>query len=450
MAKVKEKKSLDAFSTLKSSNIIKESYPNVGIEGNDYGWTSLSQDDHRDLDPMTQDRMQDIAFYLYDSNPLAHRIIEMTKDFITGDGFTFKAEDPEVQKILENHWNDPVNNWDLKQDQRAFELCLFGEQFYPVFVNPWNGHVKLGYIEPTRIYKVVLDKQNPEIMKEVILKANRAGIQKRYKVVNPNNAKGSENFGLFEGDIFVFNINKVTNATRGRSDLLALADWIDGYDQFLFARLERASLLNNYIWDVLLEDANEDVIKKFLENQSMPKPGSIRAHNQKVTWNAVAPKFESSDASKEANLFKMQILGGAGFPNLWFGEGGETIRAGAAEMSLPTLKHLQNRQKYFKYLIKSILQFQIDQAIIAKKISRGANTKFVVLSPPIAKKLEMQLGVAVGRISDSLKIAVESDWITTDQASIAFKTFMKEVIGVDFGGIKEPEKSEEPENKTGE
>lgn len=435
MAKIKEDNALEAFSTLKSSQIIKENYPAVGTEGSDYGWTLLSQDEFRDLDPMIQDRMQDIAFYLYDSNPLAHRIIEMTKDFITGDGFTFRAIDPTVQEILEKHWNDSVNNWDLKQDQRAFELCLFGEQFYPVFINPWNGHVKLGYIEPTKVSKVVLDKQNPEIVKEVILKSGRSGVEKHYKVINPNNVKGSANFGLLEGEIFVFNINKVTNASRGRSDLLSLCDWIDGFDQFLFARLERASLLNNYIWDVLLEDANEDVIKKFLENQAIPKPGSIRAHNQKVTWNAVAPKFESSDASKEANLFKMQILGGAGFPNIWFGEGQETIRAGVAEMSLPTLKHLQNRQRYFKYVIQSVLQFQIDQAIIAKKISRETNTKFSVFSPPISKRHEIQMGVAAGRIADALKIAVDNNWIKTEEASTAFKTYMKEVIGADFGGL---------------
>ena len=29
-----------------------------------------------------------------------------------------------------------------------------------------------------------------------------------------------------------------------------LADWLDGYDQFLFARLERAFLLNTFIQDI--------------------------------------------------------------------------------------------------------------------------------------------------------------------------------------------------------
>ena len=122
MAKIK-KDELEAFSTIKSTDIkIKEGYPNVGTEGGDYGWTLLTNDEYRDLDPLTQDRMQDIAFYLYDSNPLAHRIIEMTKDFVIGDGFTVKADDPEVQKVLEKHWNDPVNNWEFKQDQKAFDI----------------------------------------------------------------------------------------------------------------------------------------------------------------------------------------------------------------------------------------------------------------------------------------------------------------------------------------
>lgn len=432
------------FDREKIEKALQEGYPTVGgSSAEDYGWSLLTKDEGRDLDPIMQDRMQDIAFYLYDANPLAHRIIEMTKDFIVGEGFTFKAEDPEVQKLLEAHWEDPVNNWDIKQDKKAKELGLYGEQFYPVFVNKHNGHVRLGYLDPTKVKKIIQSKKNPEIYTSVVLKQNRKGEEKKYKVINPNAQ------GRLEGDIFIFSINNVSNATRGRSDLLCLADWIDGYDQFLFARLERANILNNYVWDVCLEGANEEFIREWLKGQAIPKPGSIRAHNEKVKWQAASPELESNDASKEANLFKMQILGGAGFPNLWFGEGGETIRAGATEMSLPTLKHLQKRQMYFKYIIKFILQFVIDQALEKEYIKEGTNTKFKVFAAPLVKKRTGQLGVAAGRVTESLSMAQEKGWITKEEGAVAYRTFMKDVIGLDFGGItekeKEPDKNKKPE-----
>ncbi len=445
MESVKKNKELKPAGSVKNFNKkeLQETYPMVGGAGQeDYGWNILSKDVDRDLDPLMQSRMQDIAFYLYDANPLAHRIIEMTKDFIVGEGFTFKAEDPAVQEVLEKHWEDPINNWDVKQDDKAKDLGLYGEQFYPVFVNKHNGRVRLGYLDPTRIEKIIKDKKNPEILRTIILKKDKKGDIKKYKVINPNNN------GKLEGEIFAFAINKVSNAVRGRSDLLCLADWIDGYDQFLFARLERANILNNYVWDVCLEGANDETIREWLKEQALPKPGSIRAHNEKVKWEAASPELEAADASKEANLFKMQILGGAGFPNLWFGEGGETIRAGSDEMSLPTLKHLQKRQMYFKFLLKYIFTFVIDKAIEAGGVLKeDVNTKFKIFAAPLVKKRSAQLGIAAGRVTDSLAQAQEKEWITKEEAALAYKTFMKDVIGIDFGGITEKEKepNEKPE-----
>jgi len=449
------KKSLKAYSNnhttinakkkAKGGKRMGESYPQVGANYSDYGWTNLTADVSRDLQPIVQDRMQDIAFFLYDSNPLAHRTIEMTTDFVIGDGFTYTAEDDKVKEVLDKHWNDPVNNWALKQTNKCKELAIFGEQFYPVFVNPYSGHVRLGFIDPGAVKKIVVNRKNPEVVDSVILKTNDYSTKKprRLKVVNPIRKKGSKDNGLYDGEILVFYINKVTSTSRGRSDLLPLADWIDGYDQFLFARLERANILNNFVWDVLLEGADEATINDWLAKQSTPKPGSIRAHNEKVTWSSVVPDLQSQDASKEANLFKMQILGGAGFPNLWFGEGGEGIRAAAQEMSLPTMKHLRSRQRYFKYMITHVFDFVIDQAIMAGTLDRKVNRSFEVITPILTKEKEMTMGMAAYRVTESISIALEKKWINEDQAKESWQTFMKDIIGLDIKTVEEKETENE-------
>jgi len=102
---------------------------------------------------------------------------------------------------------------------------------------------------------------------------------------------------------------------------------------------------------------NENEITEFAKKQVPPKPGSARYHNENIEWKVVSPQLESSDASGEANMFKMQILGGAGFPNHWFGEGDKTTRATAMEMSLPTLRKLKSRQNFFKNMINHIFNF---------------------------------------------------------------------------------------------
>jgi len=50
---------------------------------------------------------------------------------------------------------------------------------------------------------------------------------------------------------------------------------------FFLSRLERAFLLNNYIWDVECEGMNKGELEEFVKGLSQPKPGSIRAHNEK-------------------------------------------------------------------------------------------------------------------------------------------------------------------------
>jgi hypothetical protein len=55
----------------------------------------------RDLMPLEQQRQTEIALFLYDSNLLAKRIIDLVNSFITGDGFTYNAKHPKVLKVLD-------------------------------------------------------------------------------------------------------------------------------------------------------------------------------------------------------------------------------------------------------------------------------------------------------------------------------------------------------------
>jgi len=427
----------------KKSKSLQEAYPMIGYDTEDAQWRSLTDRVDRDLAPLVQDRMQDIACYLYDSNPMAHRIIEISKDFTVGEGFSFKAKEENVQQILNDFWNDPINNWDLKQYNKSKELSLFGEQLYPVFVNKHNGHVRLGYVDPTMINKVLLDPKNPEIFRKIVLKSNRRGKINSFNIINVDERITSPTKDMLVGDAFFFTINRVSSSTRGRSDLLPLADWIDGLDQFLFARLERAQILNAFIWDILLEGADEKKIKEFLQATGLPKPGSIRAHNEKVTWNAVTPKLEGSDASNEAKLFKMQILGGAGYPDFWFSDGSNTTRATALSMGLPTLKKLQSRQNYFKYMISHMFNFVIDQAKIHGTIPKEIDPSFVIYAAPLTEKNEVTIGVAAEKLSSSLARAEEQGWITKEAAAKTYKIFMRNSVGIDTELLEKKEKSNE-------
>ncbi len=365
---------------------IREALPGGGgIDADEHLYRKLTGSEGKDLSPLKQERMLQIAYHLYETNPLAHRIVELTKDFVVGEGITYEARDEEVKGVLDSFWLDPVNLWDLKQHQKALELGLYGEQCYTVAVNEYSGQVRLGYIDPLHIDEVLADPDNCELITQVKLKGTAAHPGRALKVVQVDEDPMSESYGYLTGECFFFKVNSVSNSTRGRSDLLALADWLSGYDEFLFNRLDRAALINAFVWDVTLKGLNQEEIERYLRNTPAPKPGSVRAHNENVEYRAVAPDLKANDASAEARLLKNHILGGAGVPEHWFAEGGETNRATAAEMGEPTIKRLAARQRYFRHMLEYIFLFVIDQAIIHGKLSaeikEGDMSPFSLIMP---------------------------------------------------------------------
>ena len=437
--KEREKRSIEL------KNRIAESYPMVGGASDDNLWRSLNQLSNRDLYTLTQKRMQDIAFFLYDSNPMAKRILEIMRDFVVGDGFKYSVVDPGVKEVIDNFWNDPDNNLDEELDTNVLELGIFGELCLPTWVNKADGSVKLGYIDPVTILRVFKDKSNPKIHRKLRWKKPKSPKEIDLDIINIDKRITSKTEGKLIGECFFFAINKVSGATRGRSDLLSLADWLDGHDQFLFARLERAFLINSFIWDITCEDMNEKELKEFVKGLTLPKSGSIRAHNQKIKWEAIVPKLESDDASNEARLFKNQILGGAGYPEHWFSEGGKTTRATALEMGLPTLKKLKSRQRKFIGFLKRILNYVIDQAIIAGTLKEGVNREFKIIPTPIVSRDNKGVSEAMSGLVSGLVLAKEQGWITDKKAKVVLNAVLSQ-LGVEMEADEE-EKKEEKQNE---
>lgn len=337
------------------------------IDNDEEGWRRLTGDARRDLSSITQTRMQELGVYMWRTNPLANRLIELPVAFLLAEGVTLQVKDEDAQKWLRKFWNDPINNMDIKLPKKVRELALYGEQCYPAFVNEMNGHVRLGYLDPGLIETVVTDPDNIEQPIGVVTKKDRKGIARRYRIIvnGPEDAFSERTRDIREtftdGDCFYFTVNDLSNATRGHSDLLPQIDWLDGYDHSLFGELERWDFLRAFVWDVTLKGATEDEVKRRAREITPPRPGSVRVHNDSETWNAVVPELNGADNNETARLFRNHILGGRSIPEHWFGGGGDVNRATAGEMGEPTFKDLSMRQRYIKHMLEEIGTFVIRQ-----------------------------------------------------------------------------------------
>lgn len=338
------------------------------IDDDEEGWRRLTGDTDRDLAPVTLRRSREISAWLWQANLMANRIIELPLAYLLADGVRLEVNDPDTQEMLNRFWNDPINSMDLKLEKKVRELALFGEQCYPAFVNDHSGHVRLGYLDPALIETVVTDPDNPEQPIGIVTVKDKKGGARRYRVIVNGDeddlfsARTREIRGTFaDGNAFYFNINGLSSGARGRPDLLASADWLDAYDDFLFGEVDRNRYLRAFVWDVTIKGANEDAVKQRARDIDAPAPNSVRVHNDSEVWNAVTPDIKSADTSASARLLRNHVLGGATLPEHWYGGGGDVNRSTGESMGDPAFKMMSMRQRTIKYMLEQIARFAIRQ-----------------------------------------------------------------------------------------
>lgn len=336
----------------------------------DAGWRRLTGDgltgtSDRDLQPLAQDRMQKLAEYLWQSNLLANRLVELPLAYLLAEGVALQCKNEEHQKMLDAFWQDPINNWPMKLEARVRALGLLGEQCYISNVRDGDGFVRLGYLDPRQIATVVNDPQNPEQPIGVVTKRDSRGKSYKYRVVvlgddadlfSANTQRiRTEDFP--DGEVLLFQLNKFPNGSRGRSDLLGQMDWLDAYDAFLFSELDRIDYLRRFVWDVTMQGADPKAVEDYQKKFVPPAANSSFVHNDSIKLEAKTPGLQAADTSETSRLFRNHVLGGATVPEHWFGGGGDVNRASASEMGEPTFKVYTMRQGYLKRMLEEIGRF---------------------------------------------------------------------------------------------
>ncbi len=437
------------------------------IDTDEAEWRSLTGS-KRDLPSITHDFAIEVAFTLYQQNPLAHRALELMRDYVVGDGITFSAQNPEVAEVLEDFWDDDVNRVPARIFDWALELGLFGEWVPEAFVGGVSGVVRLGHIDPSQIKGVDPVEGNPLVADVVRVKKRGFGIKgKPLKIIRD---RGN---GVLEGDVFYFRINAVSNATRGWPDLLHVADWLDNYDRLLWDMAERAALIRSFIWDVTLKGADQVQIDAWLrKNRTAPKAGSVRAHNESEEWRPEAPELGSSETAQEAEVLLEHIAGGMGLPKHWLSSAEDVNRATALEMGAPTVRRLAARQQYFLRCLSQIVRYVLEQAQAAGRIKTteglvevfedgepvlepDGSPKLVLpwqavqlQAPEISPKDVAAAGQLFVNVANALSVAKVEGWLN-DQAAREVLAVVLSQLGFEFDPrMAEPEEEEgeeEPE-----
>ncbi len=188
-------------------------------------------------------------------------------------------------------------------------------------------------------------------------------------------------------------------------------------------------MISTFAWDMLVNGGTDETIKEQLKNLQK-KTGSVFGHNEKVTLEAKAPDIQAAQAAEGARIFRNHIMGRFGYPEHWYGGGGDVNRATASEMDLPAMKMLSNKQLYVKYVLEFILGYQVMQARNAGYLKRS-DEAFSIVTPAIQPKDIAKYGATVQQVATALQQAEMQQWVDKDTARKLFATIMG-FIGVDI------------------
>lgn len=451
-----------------------------------FGYKRVTTAGLRDFHKMPFDKALETIWTLWQSSPIAKRVIKIKRGYVIGKGLTPVASEEDLQTILTDFWDR--NNLDAdgrRANEFTEQLFLFGEQCFPVFVQESAGAVSLGYFDPGEIEDVIHNPENALETCAVVLKAGTANgsnpwekdrPKRVYRLVRESQAgetKGRlvtwkqaeksaqieawektmlEAHGLAEysGDVLFTQINKVSNQERGYSDLLQVADAIDMADQVLFALATREQIASYFFVDVTVEGDDNDIAKTVKRiGRKPPKPHGANVHNKAETWQIMQPDLKQEGSISTLVALLTFIMGGMGFPVSWYGYGADTNRATLEAQGDPTYRQLEDDQGVIRSMFLRMLTFARDQAILAGNWTPKEKTDEVILLPMpemTAKDFSRVLGLFTPLVSAMLQLR-DSRLLTDETLLEAIGKVLKE-MDIEFSVEEELADLEEDELET--
>lgn len=406
-----------------------------GTEFDDRLFQQIDQVAPIDLAPAQLQAGQRFSMRAYRVNTRAKRCIELMKDFSIGTGVKFEAEDPKVQELLDEHWW--INRWEKNLVPRFRAWSIFGEQLWPAFVRPEDGIVTISSISPFRILQVLRNRENAEELVGVKT-AKRGGVHGP-SIGSHIGTDEKQDFrfweiirlgrdGKYTGNAFYFPLNMVSGATRGLPDLLASLDWLEGLDSFAFSFLERVNMAYNVVFDLEVKGGRgKEITKQVNRLVKDLKSGTVYGHNENINLSVKTPNVASMDANAAVSILLKQIQSGTGFAGMFYGDSEDLTRASAAELSLPVSKMIEGRQKETEMMLSEIFDFQIQKTLEIKngRLAGVTNFKYRFTFPKVLLRDTKTQASALNTAADALQKAMESGWITKDQASQVFVSILE-------------------------
>ena len=414
-------------------DIIKEAAPTLGLYLDRLGYRTIGQG-VRDLTESARQTILRRVEWLVTTNPIAQRAMQIRTDLVVSEGFnivsTSKTAKDEVQRVLDRHWE--VNEWEDRIWDRVHDLGVTGEMIRckpDTSIQLSNGELfhtgvmECGMILPHYVNSIQVDKWNAERLTQIILSASGGYDPVPVPIVRKE--KLGLQAGQYIGSAFYTGINRRPGATRGLSDLLAVVEWLDVFDQLVFNEAERSAMLLRFLFDIEIQDAKQDEIDERTETLKARPPGrgTCLVHNQREQWKVIQPSIDASQSDVLTNRIFLLAWGGLGLPEHWYSAANTVNKASAQEMDTPVFAWTRGRKAKVVHALTQEHAYAIQIARRAGyfKGIDPADLTFEVQSRDPDRTAYDVVGQALNSLASALAISITAGLMGQKQAAKVFQ-----------------------------
>jgi hypothetical protein len=320
-------------------------------------------------------------------NPLARRIVGLTTEYVVGGGITIESKHKRSNRFLAEWWDHPLNQLGVRVYEWCDELTRAGDLFL-VISTDGAGMSYVRALPAAEIQDIetaendlsqelfVIEKPSVKAGRRQFLEGRRWRVYDQVSdLPDPSNDSGLS----FEPVCLHYAINRPVGAKFGESDLAPMLRWMTRYAAWLEDRARLNRFRNTFIFWVKAKFANQaEKLERQAElNRNPPNPGSILVSDESETWDVLSPKLESHEAGEDGLALKKMIAIGAGMPLHFLAEPESATRTTAEASGGPTFRHLQQRQKFFLWLLGDLARIALRRR---KHYDRGVNPEAPILA----------------------------------------------------------------------
>lgn len=369
---------------------------------------------------------------------MAKKGIQNFRAFVAAEGFQVRStcKDPAKRAILQAQidFHFRANNWKAKGGQRIETLGVEGEWTYALTEpNPITGHVRIAKINPEEIKAIEPETMDSETMATIHLCKERIetvtysdGSQEERTYETLDVVRRDDLTGRLKGKALHLPINQLTGQTRGWSDLMVVADYLDSLDLLVVGEVDRHRLMKVFAWVVKIMGADPATLEKRrteLKGEGPPTSGDLLITDGTEEWETKTPALNLQESVLFCEFLLMLIFGGLNMPQHWYSQGGDVNKATAGEMGTPVMAQVRARKELVMEFLLQEHELALFTLYDLRKLPPDitvADLTIEVLSRDPERSSYDQIGRMLSELGTALAQAETSRWITSEDASRKF------------------------------